>query len=375
MLGLHWEKENIAKAVGFQKKSCDLGDGMGCITFGNFHEFGLGVSSDEKIAEEYYNKALPMLQEECGKDQILSCYLLATALEQGKGGKPNKKEALLIFEKLCESVELPASFACRSAGKLWKNGVNREISPNGKKAKRLFLKARKIEEKLCEEGNYPTCYNVGIAWRDGEDDLENKVQARRFFEKACSGKHGDGCTSLGVLLYSGEGGDEDKVGARTYYSKGCELDSEYGCLNLGYLWKEGIGGLQNYEEAVKCFRKAAELGSAEALYNLGEMCVKFAEQSNLSRKISLDMDSSVSYGSLKSTSVLNSELVFGRTEEAQDSDVQAHMWFNLAASKNYEDSATKRDEIEKRMEMKQITKAQELAKRWFEKHGQKLNGQ
>ena len=50
--------------------------------------------------------------------------------------------------------------------------------------------------------------------------------------------------------------------------------------------------------------------------------------------------------------------------------VQAHMWFNLAASKRNENGRKNRDIIAKKMTPADISKAQRLAREWLEKHGE-----
>ena len=50
--------------------------------------------------------------------------------------------------------------------------------------------------------------------------------------------------------------------------------------------------------------------------------------------------------------------------------VQAHMWFNLAASKGDENGRKNRDIVAKKMTPTQIAEAQRLAREWLEKHGE-----
>ena len=92
-----------------------------------------------------------------------------------------------------------------------------------------------------------------------------------------------------------------------------------------------IGSLipQDYKEAAKWFQLAAEKGHVDAQFR---------------------------YGCL---------LYYGRGVE-QDF-VQSHMWFNLAAAEDDQGSKPAneyREMVAKRMTAKEITEAQELAKKW-----------
>ena len=83
---------------------------------------------------------------------------------------------------------------------------------------------------------------------------------------------------------------------------------------------------------MKWFRLAAEQGYARAQYNLGFM--------------------------------------YYNGEGVPQDYVQAHMWWNLAASKGNENGRKNRDIIAKKMTPVQITEAQRIAREWLEKHGE-----
>ena len=51
--------------------------------------------------------------------------------------------------------------------------------------------------------------------------------------------------------------------------------------------------------------------------------------------------------------------------------VQAHKWFNLAATKGDKDAAKYRDIVAKKMTPADVSKAQKLARQWWVKHGKK----
>jgi len=93
---------------------------------------------------------------------------------------------------------------------------------------------------------------------------------------------------------------------------------------------EAALGKGDYVTAAREYRKAAEQGFAKAQYNLGVM--------------------------------------YRKGEGVPQSYVQAHMWFNLAATQGMEGAKETRDSIAKKMTSAQIAEAQELAHKWFKEH-------
>ena len=101
--------------------------------------------------------------------------------------------------------------------------------------------------------------------------------------------------------------------------------------NLGVMYGEGKGVPQDYAEALKWYRKAAEQGYATAQHNLGVM--------------------------------------YGKGLGVPQDEAQAYMWFKLAASRHPPgedlDRAVKnRDNVAKRMNPAQLSKARKLAREW-----------
>ena len=87
---------------------------------------------------------------------------------------------------------------------------------------------------------------------------------------------------------------------------------------------------QDYAEALRWWRLAAEQGNAAAQYSLGA--------------------------------------IYADGRGVPQDYVEAHMWFNLAGTHNYEDARTIRDRVAKEMTPADISKAQALAREWLEKH-------
>lgn len=137
--------------------------------------------------------------------------------------------------------------------------------------------------------------------------------------------------ALGFMYYDGEGVPQNFAQAYMWFLLAAEQGNVHAQTVLGVMYAEdGLGVSQDYAEAVKWYRLAAEQGYARAQSNLGVMYAK------------------------------------GRG--VPQNYVQAHMWFNLAAAQGNEDAAKNRDIVARTMTPADISKAQQMAREWLEKH-------
>ena len=97
------------------------------------------------------------------------------------------------------------------------------------------------------------------------------------------------------------------------------------------MYYNGQGVPQNYAEAMKWYRKAAQQDHASAQNNLG--------------------------------------LMFSEGHSMPPDNVQAHMWYNLAAANGPDIAAMNRDIIAAKMTSADVSTAQRLARDWLAKHG------
>jgi TPR repeat protein len=96
-------------------------------------------------------------------------------------------------------------------------------------------------------------------------------------------------------------------------------------LKLGAMYYGGSGVPRDYAEAVRWYRLSATHGNAEAQFDLGSM---YREGNGVTSNYTL-----------------------------------AHMWANLAAAQEFLGAAELRDQIAGKMTLRQISQAQELARR------------
>ena len=94
-------------------------------------------------------------------------------------------------------------------------------------------------------------------------------------------------------------------------------------INLGVMYEDGKGVSQDYESAVKWYRLAAEQGDVRAQINLG--------------------------------------LMYANGAGVIQDNVYAHMWSNIAASTGDKEAIEQRDNVAKRMNPADLSKAKDLA--------------
>ena len=135
---------------------------------------------------------------------------------------------------------------------------------------------------------------------------------------------------LGYLYHNSFGVKQDYKEALNWYKLAAVQGDATGQRGLGAMYQVGDAVLQDYVESLKWYKLAAAQGDADAQINLGNMYLS-------------------------------------GMGEAQDF-VRAHMWFNIAAVSGYPYPARQRDEVAKKMDSSQVTKAQRLARECQERN-------
>ena len=106
---------------------------------------------------------------------------------------------------------------------------------------------------------------------------------------------------------------------------------------LAVMYQNGVGVNQSFNDAVKWYRKAAENGDALACHNLGSLRGKGFRDRNLS---SFQQDE------------------FAR---ATTNNVEAYMWFTLAAKRGHAPSLKDKSVLERFMSPSEIATAKRLS--------------
>jgi hypothetical protein len=143
---------------------------------------------------------------------------------------------------------------------------------------------------------------------------------------------------MGLLYANGRGVLRDDREAMKWFRSAADQGDAVAELQIGIMYYNGRGVPQDYSEAARWYQLAAERGNPEAQYNLGIM---------YATGVGMPQD-----------------------------NILAHMWFNLAAARftlsvPRDRAARNRDTIARKMAPDEIARAQELARLWEPKQGQK----
>ena len=177
-------------------------------------------------------------------------------------------------------------------------------------------------------------YNLGSAYHTKRDYSSALV----LFRKAAAQGYAPAKNSLGLLYGNGQGVPQNHAESFKWYREAAGQGFAPAQITLANMYVYSVGGVppQNYAEAVKWLRKAADQGEGRAQLFLGEM---YREGKGVSQNY-----------------------------------VQAHMWYNLAASRLTpatsrrdtttilrEAAVTIRNRLGSQMDQAQIAEAQRLA--------------
>ena len=124
----------------------------------------------------------------------------------------------------------------------------------------------------CSGGDFDDCFELGEAYRTGDDVPLDYTRAAEFYEFACEGGHVEGCRKLGYLggwYRFGIGVPQDLARAAELYQQACEGGDAGGCFNLGRSYSDGEGVRLDRALAAESYRQACEGGDAGGCNNLG----------------------------------------------------------------------------------------------------------
>jgi uncharacterized protein len=126
-------------------------------------------------------------------------------------------------------------------------------------------------------------------------------------------------------------------------------------FDLGVMYNEGRGVPRDYVQAAKWYRRAAIQGNADAQFNLG-MLYERHRYTGAAKWYREAADQGLEDAQLG--------LLYAKGQGVPRDDVQAYMWFELAAAQGDQSAANNREAAARRMTPDQIAEAQRLAHEW-----------
>jgi TPR repeat protein len=191
-----------------------------------------------------------------------------------------------------------------------------------------YATAFQFWKSLADQGSQSAQYGLGELYFQGQGVSQDNVQAAKWYGMAAASGYVTAQSRLGAMYDEGRGVPQSLSKAMKWYRKAAQQGDLPAQISLGLIYGTGRGVPQNYYQAVKWFGLAAEQGDALAQYNLGLI-----------------------YAS-------------GYDVVAKD-DVQALVWFILAAQGGNKEARKNHEAFAARMSPEQVEKAEKFAQDWI----------
>ena len=145
-------------------------------------------------------------------------------------------------------------------------------------------------------------------------------------------------------------------------------------FNLGFVYDEGWGVPQDEAEAVRWYRKAAAQGHAPAQFNLGHMYADGRGMPQGEVEAVTWYRRAAEQGDARAQNALG--FMFDEGRGVPQDDVEAYAWLNIAVAQGSSSEQTRghaveiRDRIAQRMTLEARTRAQQLAREYWQAYVQ-----
>jgi len=241
------------------EKKSESSDGHVLYRLGTLYKHGHCVNKDEDRAQEYFVRALELLNKKAEEGDANAQCDLAIMYECGDGVAQNYALAVYWYQMAAE----------RSLDEALCNLGYMHSSGNGI-PKNTHL-AVKYYKQAADQGYPRALYNLGYMYCHGNGVQEDKKEACRLYQLAtdkgyCLAQH-----NLGFMYSNGFGVEKDKAKAVQYYTAAAVQGNAMSSYNLGFIYQKGEGVLQNFALAFRCFLAGAQSGHVNSKKHLSRI--------------------------------------------------------------------------------------------------------
>jgi len=267
-LGLLYEdkRKSYKEAAKYYQKTCDLGDGLGCVFFGVLIEEGKGFKSSYIKAKEYYKKA-------CDFGEASGCSIVGFFYEKGKGFESSYIKAKEYYKKACE---LGFSSGCAD----YKRIKNIKTATEIESVKDYSIKAYVVD--VIKHGSSGHDYAMGampggMAVGTDVEEIAEYVASGMKIEKpssfaaceACHGANGKGMRDLTPSLLNLNGTNKNRHSS-TSGSKNKDIDfqpsSSQTKINIR---KANTNSTDTLASKIKAYKNNCLKGDMASCYQIG----------------------------------------------------------------------------------------------------------
>lgn len=286
-----YRNEEYEKAFSLFKILAENRYGKAYGYMGLAYEFGEGVSKDEDLMVQYYNKAVESGYYWCAyrlgyyqyhnknysdaMNNFMKCganengfqseawYMAGKMYELGEGVGQNRGQAISCYKK---SVELSSILKCDARLALMAMGETVERKEDFVEATKTMLMGLSPEDM----------YTMGTEYEYGLNGRHvSLIKAYAYYKAAADEKYTNAECKMGEIFVSKYYPFNDKAKSDKYYSKAIkaykkrvESDGK-ACHELGYMYQLGLGVDKNLETAKFYYKSGAMLGEKNAAWRLG----------------------------------------------------------------------------------------------------------
>ncbi|GET03246.1 kinase-like domain-containing protein [Rhizophagus clarus] len=217
--------------------------------FGYFNYHGI-------IASENYDEALSLFICALAQDHKLAQYFIGECYSLGLGITRNEKLAFEHYEKAANKGILCGN---NSMGYCYLTGLG---------AERDFKKAFYWLEKAANNGNTKAMYNLGNCYKNGIGAKKDYNKAFELFKQSAEKGYPGGIMELGYCYDKGIGTKIDKQKAFELYQNAANLEEEVAQINLALMYEKGDGITKYVNKAIYWYEKSANQGCNKAKNSL-----------------------------------------------------------------------------------------------------------
>ena len=308
-------------------------------------------------------------------------YGLAVMYQHGHYAKVDLERAFGLYEK---SAKAGYKLAQTALGECYVRGFGAPV--DHKQGVDWYLKAVK-------KGDPGAMMGMGTLYLSGE----MYEDAAQWYKLAADRGEKEACYDFAHIYLTGRISPPDLDTAREYLKLGAELDDVKCAMALGTIYQTGHGVDIDLYEAAKYYGMAAKLGDLEGAFELGLICKSGEIEKDL--ELSAKLITLAAEGGYANAQVEIGVMLLEGKEVLQDYEmalywlttaakrrdpwafhylgvmaesgkggevdfVEAHKWYNLAASHGNSHSQERRDVLTAKMRSEDVAAAQGRARAW-----------
>lgn len=215
-------------------------------------------------------------------------------------------------------------------------------------------------------GHAQTLITIAQVFAAGTAVKQDHLEAMNWYEMAANRGIGDAAYQIGRMHEKGLGVPKDYKEAARWYAQAIDKGSILAAVPLGAMYATGVGVERDYAKAFELLQGAANAGDPVALFNIG---VLYSKGHGVPQNYKLAETNYRKAADKRHAGAMNNlgfAFEFGQAQKANL--VEAHKWYNLAATLGEPTAADNRTRVEQRLPPELVAKAQQEATDWLAKH-------